>query len=371
MKLDMKQFTVLALTFFLVITAIIVAASRNKALKHDAGESLSDSSVKHATAPHVPDDLVLNHFIDDEENSKRSNLLRYKLQRDGALAEVYCRVTDRFGNPVPGADIRFYFNVPEDRPESEGIVEGKTNQDGRFHARHKTTYACHWRIRKDGYYESRGILPFSNHFSWDEGRNGRWTAEPLPLDVVLDDKSGVELLHGKIYWKSLKFPTNTWVWFDFEAGDCVAPYGKGENKHVGFYSEGLADPRIGFRAGIGWTNRFAFSASPNGGVSLLNEKKSSAMPFCHEAPESFDAQKLEFSFARSRHAIFFDSNPKEGQYIVFQTPYDASSGEKPHYGVIRNIECWPGGIRMEWFFNKTSGDRRIDGDITSPFDFKR
>lgn len=370
MKLDMKQFTVLALTFFLVITAIIVAASRNKALKHDAGESHSDSSVKHATAPHVPDDFVPRTFLDDEDNKKRAKLLRFELERDGALAEVDCRVADRFGNPIPNASIRFYFNVPEYRSESEGVVEGKTNQDGRFHARHKTTYACHWRIKKEGYYESRGILPFSNHFSWDEGRNGRWTAEPLPLDVVLDDKSGVELWHGRVF-RHVSFPTNTWVWFDFEAGDCVEPYGKGKNKHVSFYSEGLADPRIGFRSGIGWTNYFAFSASPNGGVSLLNEKKSSAMPFCHEAPESFDAQKLEFSFARSRHAIFFDSNPKEGQYIVFQTPYDASSGEKPHYGVIRNIECWPGGIRMEWFFNKTSGDRRIDGDITSPFDFKR
>lgn len=371
MRQRMKPFAFFTLTFFLVATIIFVAVLRHKAVKLNAADNHANFGLEPAASQNMPDDFVPRTFLDDEDNKKRAKLLRFELERDGALAEVDCRVTDRFGNPISNAGIRFYFDTKENSPESEGFVMGKTDENGFFFAQHKTTYACHWRIRKDGYYESRGILPFSNHFSWDEGRNGRWTAEPLPLDVVLDDKSGVELLHGKIYWKSLKFPTNTWVWFDFEAGDCVAPYGKGENKHVGFYSEGLANPRIGFHSGIGWTNYFAFSASPNGGVSLLNEKKSSAMPFCHEAPESFDAQKLEFSFARSRHAIFFDSNPKEGQYIVFQTPYDASSGEKPHYGVIRNIECWPGGIRMEWFFNKTSGDRRIDGDITSPFDFKR
>ena len=304
--------------------------------------------------------------FNNKPDREKSRQLRFELERDGAWAEVSIRVCDRFGHPVPDAEIHLYFNVKEGSPEQEGILKGKTDKDGRFLAKHKTTYACHWRIQKEGYYESRGILPFSNHFSWDEGRKGRWTAEPLLLEVVLDEKSGVELLHGIRYLNNLEFPTNTWVWFDFEAGDCVEPYGKGKNKHVSFYSEGLADPRIGFRSGSGWTNYFVFSASPNGGLSLLQEKKTSFMPFCHEAPEVFDTQKLEFTYARSRREIFIDSKPKEGQYIVFQTPHDVSSGQEPHYGVMRSIECWPGGLRMEWFFNKTPGDRRIDGDISSP-----
>ena len=305
-------------------------------------------------------------IVVDQADHKTSKLLQFNLTRYGAWAEVNCRVTDRFGNPVPSADVHLYFDTPENKHESKGVVEGKTDQDGRFFARHKTTYACHWRIRKEGYYESRGVLPFSNHFSWDEGRKGRWTAEPLSLDVVLNEKSGVELLHGVIYWKSLKFPTNTWVWFDFEIGDCVEPHGKGKNKHISFYSEGLRDPKMAIRAGVGWTNYFVFAASPNGGLSLLNEKKSSNMPFRHDAPEVFDTQKLEFTFARSNDAIFIDANPKKGQYIVFKTPSNAINGQKPHYGVIRNIECWPGGLRLEWFFNTTPGDRRIDGDISSP-----
>ncbi len=297
---------------------------------------------------------------------KASKLLHFNLTRYGAWAEVNCHVSDRFGNPVPDAEVHLFFDIRENEPESKGVLEGKTDQDGCFYARHKTTYACHWRIRKAGFHESRGILPFSNHFSLDEGRKGRWTAEPLTLDVVLDEVSGADLLHGVIYWKSLKFPTNTWVWFDFEAGECVEPHGKGKNRHISFYSEGLRDPNVAIRAGVGWTNYFAFAVPPEGGLSLLEEKNTSNMPFCHDAPEAFDTQKLEFTFARSDNAIFIDANPKKGQYIAFKTPSIASGRQQPHYGIIRKIECWPGGLRMEWFFNKTPDDRRIDGDICSP-----
>ena len=193
MRQRMKPLAVLALTFFLVIATIIVAVSMPKTGRQNAVENRASPDLEHASDQNSPNGFVSRTFFDDKENEKRADLLRYKLERDGALAEVDCRVSDRFGNPVSSADIRFYFDTKENRPESEGFVMGKTDENGRFFARHKTTYACHWRIRKEGYYESRGILPFSNHFSWDNGRHGRWTAKPLPLDVILAEKSGVEL----------------------------------------------------------------------------------------------------------------------------------------------------------------------------------
>ena len=302
---------------------------------------------------------------------ERSRQLRFELERDGAWAEVDCKVHDRFGNPLPDAAVRFFFDVPEGVSESKGIIEGKTDKAGRFFAKHKTTYACHWRIQKDGFYEARGILPFSNQFSWEQGTRNRWTAGPLTLDVALDEKSGAKLLHGVIYWKHLAFPTNTWVWFDFLSGDCVEPYGKGKNRHICFYSEGLSDPRLAIRAGVGWTNYFAFAAPANGAMTLLTEKQMSSMPFLHEAPDVFDAKTLEFTYARSLDSIFIDENIRKGQYIIFETPHDSTKGQKPHYGVMHNIEWWPGGLRMEYFFNPVPGDRRTDADIHSKWDLKR
>ena len=367
MKLKRSLFggIMVVLGMALLVVAFFVAPDKGDAHFPHAVVPAEYSSPQQSEPCRIKEEMPSTSFNGDANRAKIRQL-RFDLERDGAWAEVDCHVYDRFGNHVPKAEIHLYFDVKEGNPESEGVVEGETGESGRFSAKHKTTYACHWRIRKEGYYESRGILPFSNHFSWDEGRKGRWTAEPLSLDVALDEKSGVELLHGRIYLKHLEFPTNTVVWFDFEAGDCVEPHGKGKNRHISFYSEGLRDPNVAIRAGVGWTNYFVFAVPPNGGLSLLNEKKTSTMPFCHEAPEVFDTQKVEFTYARSRRAIFIDSNPKEGQYIVFKTPSNASDGQEPHYGVIRNIECWPGGLRLEWFFNKTPGDRRIDGDICSP-----
>ena len=367
MKFTLRHLSIMTIVFGMALLVVIFLVTMDKGglFFPCVGNSATDSGRQQGSEMFRSKWNMLSTSFNGEEDHDQSRQLRFELERDGAWAEVRCRVSDRFGDPVPDAEIRLFFDVKEGKTESGGIVEGKTDREGRFSAKHKTTYACHWRIRKDGYYETRGILPFSNHFSLEQGLKGRWTAEPLPLDVVLDEKSGTTLIHGKIYWKHLAFPTNTVVWFDFETGDCVEPYGKGKNKDICIYSEGLADPRIGFRSGIAWTNLFVV-ASPEGGVALLKEKKDSTMPFVHEAPEEFEIQKLEFTYARSHDRIYVDTKPKAGDYLVFRTSCDGSGERKPHYGVIRDIECWPGGLRMEWFFNKTPGDRRIDGDICAP-----
>lgn len=373
MKFKLRQLSIIVALLGIVLLAVsfFLVTEKNEVGFSYISPPHTDSRCSPEPEHYCPNNVGLPSVsFNDKPNHEKSRQLRFELERDGAWAEVDCRVSDRFGNPVPEAEIHFYFDVKEGQNETEGIVEGKTDCGGRFFAKHKTTYACHWRIRKDGFYEARGILPFSNHFSWEQGKKRRWNAESLHLDVVLDEKSGATLFHGEIYWKHLVFPTNAVVWFDFETGDCVEPYGKGKNKHISFYSEGLADPRIGFRSGIAWTNLFVVAA-PEGGLVLLKENRESSMPFVHDAPEEFSNQKLDFIYARSHKKTYVDTRPKAGEYIVFRTSCDSPCEGEPHYGVIRNMECWPGGLRMEWFFNPKPGDRRIDADITSPLDFKR
>ena len=170
------------------------------------------------------------------QNLRKLKNLRFELERDGAWAEVSCLVKDRFGNPVPDADIRLFFDTPEDRPESDGVVEGRSGPDGRFFVKKKSTYACHWRVRKEGFHDAGGILPFSNRFSAEAGRKGRWTEATVELDVVLDERSGAELIHGSVYWDALRFPADMWIGFDFEAADCVEPFGKGKNGTMAYSS---------------------------------------------------------------------------------------------------------------------------------------
>lgn len=114
------------------------------------------------------------------------------------MAEVIVNATDQLGNPVQGASVRLYFNQPEGTDKAKGVVEGFTDTRGRFAAKTKTTYACHWRIEKNGFYRASGILPFSNHFSFQLGKEKRWTASPLQIDAILVKRSGAKLLHGFI-----------------------------------------------------------------------------------------------------------------------------------------------------------------------------
>lgn len=124
------------------------------------------------------------------------------------------------------------------------------------------------------------------------------------------------------------------------------------------------------RRGEVWTNRLIVS-SPAGGIALLPEKKNSNMPFCHTAPERFDNNQIDFSYIRSRRVLFEDREMKDGEFLVFQTSRNGESEEEPHFGIIRKLEFWPGGLRMEYFFNPTPGDRRTDADIRSKRDYER
>jgi len=295
---------------------------------------------------------------------------RFEMERDGAVAEVDILVKDRFGMPISGASVHLFFNQPKSRPEKHGLFDGITDGNGRYFARAKTTYACHWQVSKEGFYPARGILPFSNHFTIEQAKEGRWTASPLALEVILDERSGAKLLHGFIGIRDLSFPTNTWVGFDFEANDCVAPYGLGKHSHLLFQSTGSEEIRHVFQLGGIWTNRLVIAA-PGGGMKLLSEKEDTDMPFCHEAPDSFSSEELEFTYTRGRDRIVEDTRPGKKEYIVFQSTIPPKNSTEPHYGIIRNLEFWPGGLRMEYFFNPIPGDRRTDADIRSGRDLTR
>lgn len=334
---------------------------------------------------HKEREIALENMDRDRESSFHQNgsinsaaipsheeirFLRYTLERDGAMAEVVVNATDRRGNPIQGASVRLYFNQPKGTDKAKGVVEGFTDSSGRFAAKKKTTYACHWKIEKEGFYRASGILPFSNHFSFTLGKEKRWTASPLQVDAILDKRSDAKLLHGFIGIMDLPLPTNTWAGFDFEANDLVKPHGKGIHPHISFYSVGTGKPRDARLAGIVWTNQL-YIAAEGGGMSLLQQRKNTDMPFCLEAPETFQSETLELFSTRSRQGMMENREMKKEDFIVFQTADSGNSTGKPHFGIIRNLEYWPGGIRMEYFFNLVPGDRRTDADIHSEWNLKR
>ena len=305
----------------------------------------------------------------EREESRR---LRFELERDGALAELDIRVVDQAGRSLEGCFVRLYFNQPESRPKHAGVIDGRTDENGCFSARCTTTFACSWKIRKPGFHDASGIVPFSNHFSLEQGRHSRWMETPCSLVVTLTEKSGAAFVRGAASGKLVRFPTNEWVGFDFEALDCTPPLGTGKTAHVLLFSEGSAGNKARtLLAGGVWTNRLRI-ACPGGGLSVLSRRENTDMPFCPVAPESFPTNELEFVQIQTERSYLTNRVLDDGKFIVFQTATNpAVPGEPPHFGIIDQMRFDPGEMSIDYFFNTEPGDRRTDADTSAVWDLRR
>ena len=293
-------------------------------------------------------------------------LKRYEMERYGAIGSAVLRVKDMGGNPVPDAEVHLYFTQPKENDPS-GTVKGKTDSQGMFAATRKTNFACGWKVSKEGYHSSKGRILFSPHFSEYSATTGEWTEEPLEATVILKPKSNAKILRGKRIFHDLKFPTNTWVGFDFLKCDCVAPYGQGQTAHIEFRSDSCGHTAIG---DYGITNTLTIRTL-DGGVAIFEEESESFSPFMPMAPAEFNEASLFFTYARTRNAILKNETLDKNKYIVFKTMVHEMSGDVFHFGILRQLAFWPGYLQFEYFFNTEPGDRRIDGDVKHGWDLGR
>ncbi len=292
-------------------------------------------------------------------------LKRFEMERDGAIAEVVMRAMDAVGHPLPDADVHLYFTKPkEDAPE--GFVRGKTDVQGVFATAQMTTYRCLWEVSKEGFHSSSGDIKFSSLFSDYSAVSGKWTKDPVLVDVVLKEQSGAELIHGDRIWHDLKYPTNTWVGFDFCQCDFVAPYGKGQIGHIAFRSKAWGIPPFSRGGTYAFTNTLEVKTY-GGGLAIFEEELYSSSPFMSIAPDDFAEEIVVFSYARTKKTVIHDGRMKKGTYLVFKTRAGEEAAEDipSHFGIIRQMEFSPGMVTFEYFFNPKPDDRRIDGNINS------
>ncbi len=290
---------------------------------------------------------------------------RYELTRYGAVGSAVLHVNDINGNPVQDADVHLYFTQPTEN-DPTGTVRGNTDSQGVFAATRRTNFACKWKVSKEGYHSSQGCIMFSPYFSEYSATTGKWTEKPLEATVILKRKSSAKILRGKRIFHDLKFPTNTWVGFDFLECDSVAPYGQGRTAHIEFWAESCGHTAIG---DYGITNTLILR-TPCGGVAVFEEDKETFSPFMPVAPSDFNATSLCFTYARTRNTILKNETLGRNKYIVFKTTVDRMpTGEDGcHYGIIRRLDYLPGHLQFEYFFNTEPDDRRIDGDIKHGWD---
>ncbi len=140
---------------------------------------------------------------------------------------ITLKVLDENGQPIAGAKARIYFFMGRDTENHEG----ETDAQGVFTATGRPIVGTGMSAQKEGRYPvqfdnlNRNCIP--------EGREVTQT-------VVLPEKRNPIPLYAKNFSggtgeATLKFPVqNEWLGYDFEAGDWVAPYGKGKTTDIRF-----------------------------------------------------------------------------------------------------------------------------------------
>lgn len=373
MTMISKSFVKIFLTITVVIVLCLATAvflsnkenvmeSRHSSL--DATQSVETVELRAETLREAKTLRKGNHSsIDDILKPKR-----YEMERYGAIGSAVLRVKDMDGNPIPDAEVHLYFTQPTENDPS-GAVMGNTDVQGMFAATKKTNFACGWKVSKAGYHSSQGRIMFSPHFTEYSATTGEWTEEPLEATVILKPKSSAKLLRGKRIFHDLKFPTNTWVGFDFLKCDSVDPYGQGQTAHIEFRSESCGHTAIG---DYGITNTLTIRTL-DGGVAVFEEEPESFSPFMPVAPTEFTETSLRFTYARTRNSILKNETLDKNKYIVFKTMVHGMSevDDGFHYGILRQLVFWPGYLQFEYFFNTEPDDRRIDGDVKHGWDLGR
>ena len=136
-------------------------------------------------------------------------------------ATLSVEVVDDNGAPVASADVKLGFEASPASPDE--IKRGTTDEKGRWTASGHTTGMVFYSAKKAGYYDS-----IDNRYHFSKRESAHWLPEAPVCKIIL--KRVIEPVPMYVQQVSLEVPVlNTPLGFDFEAGDWVAPYGKGKS----------------------------------------------------------------------------------------------------------------------------------------------
>lgn len=278
--------------------------------------------------------------------------------RRGAEGKVTFHVVDTDGNSVVGAEIWVgFFGNP--------AVKGMTDENGLFTSEGKTLHGASvsYNITKHGFYRTRAFYQLGKQ-GYRCLENGRWIPWNPTLRVTLKEIRKPIPMYVKCV--SLPMPVQSQpIGFDFEAGDWVAPYGKGI----------FSDIRLAYTwtTGEGVWRRHDFVvdfSNPQDGAYVV--KKDEYCPFIseYEARQDFNyANHFQYVYERTSDKIIQDSKLSEHDIMVFRVRSETNEQGKivkASYGKIYGPLKFAQGpkklIEFTYYFNPTPNDRNLEFD---------
>jgi len=293
---------------------------------------------------------------------------------NAALVEI--TVVDNHGEPVEDAKSEVAFATY--RKNGEKIVRGLTTKDGKFKARGSSNHSTFVTVEKDGHYRSR-IEKLKANTDYD-------------LTVVLPRIRNPRPLVTNVSTVLQEFPElplfDTWIGFDLEKADWVAPHGKGSvvdfniytsKEFLGFavterrmvairerYTE-FSEDEFRLYWGI-WevSLRLTFPESRSGIFESPEYFGYSEMPMPHQAPNT--VYRSEWGWDHNRIMISDGRNAGKGYLMKTRVEIDDEGDEiSANYSKFLGIPWFDigGTIRWEYYFNPDPNDRNLEYDGTN------
>ncbi len=280
-------------------------------------------------------------------------------KRNGAKAKVTLRVVDSRGNPVPDADVQvaFFHRGPYS-------VDGKTDKNGFFTAKHMSESDVHFHASKEGYYRT-----YRNYWFYREGKpcakDGRWIPWNPTLEVVMKEKRNPIMMKGHSI--ALKMPESSGRFgFDFVEGDWVKPHGNGVVADV--WIESVSNPKTTDREAT-WEHRLTFDfQNEDDGLAVYVEDSFSQMRTPYEAPDKGYAQRMSFVRTGKGDTVQLDNRLKDNEGVIFRVRTRKQDGQLQggFYGVTVRTFQFPAGpyvrANFRYLINLNEGDRNIEAE---------
>ena len=277
-------------------------------------------------------------------------------------AKLTAKVLDESGNPFPNIDVQIGFEDPKTRRMV--YAKGKTDTDGLFTAEGDCDGSMAGGLQKDGYYWSG--IPFK--ITGDEGNH--WLPWNPTCVTVLRPIGRPVALYAKTV--STQIPkTNEPCGYDLEAGDWVAPNGKGMKKDLIFTLHqdyhGVQNYDLG--------GELTFAGARDGlqETSIPAIGKNSAFKWERQAPEnSYQAKfSIQNKWSPQEKPIRSFKSPDDWQGYFFRVRTVEQNNQivSAHYGKIRGgIYVYPDRksdkpkIVFTYYYNPTPNDRNLEWD---------
>lgn len=264
-------------------------------------------------------------------------------------------VVDESSKPVEGAEVTGTFLGVTDFSTDDA----RTDSKGTAAVAGNSFFPVGIVARKIGYYPSGAKI------NTKEVVDGKEHFSDRKVIIVLKEKRNPIPLYAKRY--SGEIPVaKEWIGFDMEAGDWVAPYGKGGRSDIHFWFQGGIDS---FDSGQGEL-RLRFSEH-DGAAEILDISAQNELKVPHLAYTEGYANEEKVWRAAIRKEVEGRPNRNKFYFLRLRTVIDVQGEiEIANYGklygdVFFSLRGRQGGVsrlQFQYYFNPTPNDRNLEFD---------